>query len=240
MAGTLVSVRREHIGEGGAGRIASVVKAEVRAALRARRAERAARPGASDARAAGAAALLAQARGAGLLEGAAPGSPHPAVAVYLATPVEPDVSAIIDQLRQSGGRVLLPVPRPGRVLEWVLASGRQAPHPRLPVPIPVGPSLGQGAGVLLEHGVGLVLVPALAVDRSGTRMGQGGGYYDVLLTELTALVADLAGPAPLVVAVVHDDEVLPAGALPREPFDVPVQLALTPGGLVRLDAGTVR
>jgi 5-formyltetrahydrofolate cyclo-ligase len=68
-------------------------------------------------------------------------------------------------------------------------------------------------------------VPALAVDGAGTRLGQGGGSYDRALARLGA------GARRLVLAVVHDDEVL-AGPLPREPHDVGVDGALTPSGLV--------
>ncbi|HEX6887152.1 MAG TPA: 5-formyltetrahydrofolate cyclo-ligase, partial [Candidatus Nanopelagicales bacterium] len=58
---------------------------------------------------------------------------------------------------------------------------------------------------------------------------QGGGYYDRLLAELAGAPA-----APAVVVVVHDDEVLPAGTVPREAHDVRVALALTPGGCIAL------
>jgi 5-formyltetrahydrofolate cyclo-ligase len=66
----------------------------------------------------------------------------------------------------------------------------------------------------------VVLVPALAVDRRGRRLGRGGGYYDRTL-------ASLAGPA---YAVVYDDEVVEE--VPVEPHDVAVAGALTPSGLV--------
>lgn len=72
-------------------------------------------------------------------------------------------------------------------------------------------------------------MPATAVDRSGNRVGQGGGYYDNLLGQLEA--RKRAVPA---VAVVYDSEILPAGAIPPEPFDQPVHTALTPSGLIAL------
>ncbi|MFZ0875798.1 MAG: 5-formyltetrahydrofolate cyclo-ligase, partial [Pseudonocardiaceae bacterium] len=71
----------------------------------------------------------------------------------------------------------------------------------------------------------LVLVPALAVDRTGVRLGRGGGHYDRTLP--------LATPGTPLVAIVRDDEVL--AALPAQPHDVPVTAALTPArGLIPL------
>jgi 5-formyltetrahydrofolate cyclo-ligase len=98
--------------------------------------------------------------------------------------------------------------------------------------MPAGPQVGVGARALVGLGVRVVLVPALAVDRSGTRLGQGGGYYDRLLAELVAGT----DARPALVAVVHDDEVLPAGTIPRRSHDVPVEAALTESALVRLGA----
>ena len=71
----------------------------------------------------------------------------------------------------------------------------------------------------------VVLVPALAVDRTGVRLGRGAGFYDRSLP--------LADPAARLVAVVRDDEVV--DKLPAEPHDVRMTHALTPRrGLVTL------
>ncbi len=71
----------------------------------------------------------------------------------------------------------------------------------------------------------LVLVPALAVDRAGVRLGRGAGFYDRSLA--------MADPAARLVAVVRDDELV--DSLPGEDHDVPMTHALTPGrGLVAL------
>ncbi len=64
----------------------------------------------------------------------------------------------------------------------------------------------------------LMLVPLLAFDRRGTRLGYGGGYYDRLLAThphcraLAVGVAFAAQEAPV---------------LPREPFDVPLPTIVT-------------
>ncbi|MDR2348614.1 MAG: 5-formyltetrahydrofolate cyclo-ligase, partial [Bifidobacteriaceae bacterium] len=69
----------------------------------------------------------------------------------------------------------------------------------------------------------LVLVPALAVDRSGVRLGQGGGWYDRALP--------FAQAGALILGVCFDSEVLPRATLPRQAHDRPVHGALTSAGL---------
>ena len=69
----------------------------------------------------------------------------------------------------------------------------------------------------------LILVPALAVDRSGHRLGRGAGWYDRAL--------EWRSPEATAVAVCWPWEVTDA-PLPRGPHDVPVDAALTPDGFV--------
>ncbi len=70
-----------------------------------------------------------------------------------------------------------------------------------------------------------MLVPALAVDRGGVRLGRGAGFYDRTLP--------LADPDALLVAVVRDEEIV--DHLPAEPHDVRMTHALTPAaGLIAL------
>ena len=66
---------------------------------------------------------------------------------------------------------------------------------------------------------GLVVVPALAVDHRGVRLGRGGGHYDRTLP--------LAGAGTRLVALVGDDELV-EGPLPAEPHDVAVHAVWRP------------
>lgn len=159
----------------------------------------------------------------------------PAVCAYASMGSEPATGALLAALHASGYAVHVPVCEPGFQLAWVhwfpgvdMARSRFAP-----VMEPVGErrSFTQLGPVLA------VFVPALAVDGSGTRMGQGGGYYDRFLAGLAAPPGGPNASVP-VAAVVHDHEVLKAGELPRDTYDLPVGFALTPGGLQRL--GTPR
>lgn len=146
------------------------------------------------------------------------------VALYVSTPAEPQTGPLRQALRSAGIGVVLPLVRPGG-LEWAWDAGDSLHPTQGPGgDEPVGPTLGP-RGLLTAD---LVLVPALAVDTLGTRLGQGGGYYDGSLP--------LLDPGVRVLAVVHDEELLDAAveALPAEPHDVPVDGALTPLRCLRL------
>jgi 5-formyltetrahydrofolate cyclo-ligase len=65
----------------------------------------------------------------------------------------------------------------------------------------------------------LVLVPGLAYDRHGWRLGYGGGYFDRFLTSFAGVRAGIVFHALFL------DE------LPRGPFDVPVQWIVTERGI---------
>lgn len=146
------------------------------------------------------------------------------VCCYVPFGTEPGSVALLDTLRTIGARVLLPVipPQPG-ALDWTEYTGTAALAPgRLRgVLEPSGPRLGVSA----VRSAGLVLLPALAVDHLGVRLGRGAGYYDRTLAHV--------GPETALVAVVRDDELVEK--LPAEPHDIRMTGALMPSrGLVRL------
>ncbi len=174
-----------------------------------------------------AAGLLRTLRGSGLLD--PDRTPDQVgrgtVAAFVATRGEPDLGPSCAMVRAAGGTVLLPIPLPGRALGWAPDNGVHVPHGSLPVDVPSTPEVGQGAAGLLALGTHVVLAPALAVDLSGARLGQGGGYYDRLLDELD-------GRLP-VLAVVHDDEVLGEGEVPTQAHDRRVAGAVTPTRVLR-------
>ena len=78
----------------------------------------------------------------------------------------------------------------------------------------------------------MVLVPALAVDRRGVRLGRGRGFYDRSLA--------VAEPAARLIAMVRDEELL--DELPSEPHDVPMTHVITPsrGFLALPSAGMIQ
>jgi 5-formyltetrahydrofolate cyclo-ligase len=167
--------------------------------------------------------------------GLAGGTPS-TFAAYLGVGSEPPTLPLLAALHHAGHRVLLPVCEPGLQLSWVYWTP-QSEFVRsryAPIQEPAGE---RQRTEIMQHTSGIFL-PATAVDRSGNRIGQGGGYYDVFLAALTAMLPELArpnddGPVPTA-AIVYDAEVLPAGSIPAESFDRKVSCALTPGGLIRL------
>jgi 5-formyltetrahydrofolate cyclo-ligase len=146
------------------------------------------------------------------------------VALYASMPTEPQTGPLREALRRQGIGVILPLVR-NRGLEWAWDTGDDLiAAPRRGGPEPQGPSLGRDGLMAAD----VVLVPALAVDTLGTRLGQGGGYYDFALPRLD--------PGVPVFAVVHEEEVMDAAveALPAEPHDVAVDGGLTPLRCLRL------
>lgn len=180
-----------------------------------------------------AAGLLAAARAGGLLHpaGGADDLGPAIVAAYLAMPGEPDPGLLCVAVRGAGGTVLLPRPVAGRAMDWVVDDGtRTMAAPPLRVPIPTGPAVGTGAIGLVEAAVQVVFLPALAVDATGNRLGQGAGFYDRLLADLT-LLRSAGRQTPRLVALVHDDEAMGPGRIPVDAHDQPIDAALTPSGL---------
>jgi len=130
--------------------------------------------------------------------------PPGTVCCYAGLPGEPPTTAIIEALLDRGDDVYLPVTRPAGVLTWVSAANSR-PWDAWGV---AGRSAPSAPGVDLPV-VGCIIVPALAVDRSGRRLGQGGGYYDRFVS---------TRPGSQIVALVWTDEVL--DEVPAEPHDV--------------------
>jgi 5-formyltetrahydrofolate cyclo-ligase len=135
--------------------------------------------------------------------GARPVTPLRVVALYLSFATEPGTGPLIDWLADQRVRTLAPTLLPDADLGWM--------------DVPDGPPLGLDAITDAE----VILVPALAVDLRGHRLGRGGGSYDRALARVR--------PQQTVLAVVHDDEVL--DAVPFEPHDRIVDGALTPSGV---------
>jgi 5-formyltetrahydrofolate cyclo-ligase len=144
------------------------------------------------------------------------------VASYLSVGTEPDTRGLVFALWKRGTYVLLPLLQPDDDLDWASYEGPDslAAGPRGLLE-PTEPPRGVNAVTSAD----LVIVPALAVDRSGMRLGRGGGSYDRALARVGAAVPTIA--------LIYDDELLdevPAGAL-----DQRVRMVAQPRqGIIRL------
>ncbi len=149
------------------------------------------------------------------------------VAAYVSIGREPDTRALLDALRERGVRVLLPVLLPDNDLDWAEYEGAdRLTRAGRGLLEPTGPRLGPAAVTSVDT----VLLPGLAVDRRGVRLGRGGGSYDRALARVEA-----SGARPARVVLLHAGELLD-GKVPVEPHDQPVHAAVTPQGVHRFTA----
>jgi 5-formyltetrahydrofolate cyclo-ligase len=147
------------------------------------------------------------------------------VCAYVPVGSEPGSVESLDDLAAAGVRVLLPVARENAGTPQPLVWGEYRSDGLLAAPFGLREPVPPWLPPEIIAAASTVFVPALAVDRTGARLGRGAGFYDRSLT--------LADPAARLVAVVRDDELVKE--LPHEDHDVPMTHALTPGsGLVPL------
>lgn len=136
------------------------------------------------------------------------------VAAYLAFDGEPDIRFSLTQLHRRGVRVGLPVLGTGGEQTLSFRSWT-----------PATPLNANAFGISEPHGTAevsladtdVVLLPLVAFDRRGGRLGMGGGWYD------RTLGAMAAQPLKLGVAWSFQE----ADALPRDEWDVPLDGVVT-------------
>ncbi|MFD8351423.1 5-formyltetrahydrofolate cyclo-ligase [Streptomyces coelicoflavus] len=149
------------------------------------------------------------------------------VAAYVSVGAEPGTLALLDALRARGVRVLLPALLPDNDLDWGEYTGegslaRVRHGGRMELSEPAGERLGPEAVTRAD----VVLLPGVAVDGRGLRLGRGGGSYDRVLARLEA-----AGARPALLVLLYDPEVV--ARVPAEPHDRPVDAVVTPSGVRR-------
>lgn len=141
------------------------------------------------------------------------------LAAYVAVGTEPGTDELLDAWADR--TVLLPVLLPGGDLDWAVHDGSLVAGPH-----GLREPGGRRWGIDALAECSLVVVPALAVDRRGVRLGRGGGSYDRALARTQA-------PA---VAALYVGELVEA--LPRDPHDRPVDAVVLPdAGLVPVGGG---
>ncbi|GAA1634305.1 5-formyltetrahydrofolate cyclo-ligase [Georgenia ruanii] len=140
------------------------------------------------------------------------------VAAYVSQGSEPNSLEVLEALRRAGIRVLLPVLGPGLARTWGVYQGPDDLQVRAPgrPPEPSGEVLPAEAIAQAD----VVIAPALAIDAAGTRLGQGGGWYDRVLRH--------ARPGTPIFAMVYGEELVRDVLLPQAGHDAPVTAVMTP------------
>ncbi len=144
------------------------------------------------------------------------------VAAYASIGTEPDTRGLIFALWKRGCYVLLPLLQPDGDLDWASYEG---PGSLADGPRGLAEPTEPPRGVTAIRSADLVIVPALAADRRGGRLGRGGGSYDRALARV--------GGTVLTIALLYEGELL--DAVPCGPHDQPVRAVVQPGeGITRL------
>ena len=140
------------------------------------------------------------------------------IASYISYEYEPSTVEVNEAFLRSGKTLVLPRIN-GDQLEWVRWDGDPATlitKKKISEPV--------GAAITDLSDIGAVIVPALKIDQSGFRLGQGGGFYDRALVHLNAWK----------IGLVYAGE-LSSEELPHEAHDVPLDAAATPSIVVRFN-----
>ena len=140
------------------------------------------------------------------------------VAAYVSVGTEPGTGALLEGLAAAGKRVLLPILQPDNDLEWGVYDGSLVPA-RRGLLEPTGPRLGADA----IGSADVVLVPGVAADVGGRRLGRGGGSYDRALARVA--------PGTWVAILLFDEEIVTR--VPTDPHDRTVDAAITPTRVIQ-------
>ena len=135
-----------------------------------------------------------------------------ALLCYASTPDEADTWRILRTAWRSGKTVALPrCEKGGRMAFYRVADERELTSGMLGILEPTAQ-----CALYIPQFDDLCIMPALAFDRDGYRLGYGGGYYDRYLSDHPMVTVGLCYPNCY------------AQKLPTEPFDIPVQQVFLP------------
>lgn len=140
------------------------------------------------------------------------------VLAYAASAEELDPAPAFERLREWGVRIALP-----RIESRTELSARlvDASTELESGPFGIRQPSSSAARVRLES-IDVVVVPGVAYDERGCRVGYGGGYYDRLLAGLP--------PTSLFVGYAYDEQI--AEHLPSAEHDVLVHMVVTPSRVI--------
>ena len=138
------------------------------------------------------------------------------VAAYYSVGTEPGTRSLVYALWKRGSYVVLPLLLPDGDLDWASYEG---PDSLVPGPRGLLQPAEPPRGIATVSRADVVIVPAVAVDRTGGRLGRGGGSYDRALARVGEQVPSLA--------LLYDDELV--DEVPADEHDQPVRAVVRPG-----------
>ena len=130
---------------------------------------------------------------------------------------EVQTEPIIEALHRANKRVALPRVVDERLVLHLIAPDTELIEGAFSVPEPP-----TDAPIIEPADLEFAMVPALAVDPRGYRIGYGGGYYDKLLPSL---------PDACTCAIAYDFQLIPE--VPELPFDATVDVIVTDARVIR-------
>lgn len=133
------------------------------------------------------------------------------IASYFSYGDEPDTHALNQYLISLGKTLLLPRIKGDDIqwLEWNGSTHQISSHSLIPEPI--------GDAIADASAIEVIIVPALAMDQDGYRLGQGKGFYDRALKDLSAFTIGIIFPHELL-----------SQPLPRDSWDIPLRKCASP------------
>ncbi|MBU6245146.1 MAG: 5-formyltetrahydrofolate cyclo-ligase [Actinomycetales bacterium] len=147
------------------------------------------------------------------------------IACTWSMPTEPPTDDLIERLQHRGVDVRTPRIEPGWTMAWVRTPPGAAVTPGALTSGVLGIRTPVGDDTAPLSTCAVIVLPALAIDRRGLRLGQGGGYFDRALSDL----ASHAEGGPLRMAMLYADELI--DELPSQDHDQPVDCAVSEGGV---------
>lgn len=131
---------------------------------------------------------------------------------------EVETAPLLEGLHTAGKRVVLPRVEAGDVVAVVYETGDEV------LAASFGALEPTGTVIVSPEDVDLVIAPGVAFDRTGGRVGYGGGFYDRFLSKTRADVPAIA--IAFALQVVDDP-------LPRAAFDRPIDAIVTEDEVIR-------
>ena len=89
----------------------------------------------------------------------------------------------------------------------------------------IEPQLNVGLIQLIHH-IDIIFTPLVAFDKSGARLGMGGGFYDRTLQKWFQQYQDNKNAKPYPIGLAHDCQLVES--IPTEHWDIPIPELITP------------